>query len=57
MRLTEVLQQANFAINVDLVVTFLNEHKVPIRMVAFIAEKTTADVADVAKGFTAIVLC
>ena len=53
----EVLQQANFAINADLVVTFLNEHKVPISMVASFADKPTADVADVAKGFTAIVLC
>ena len=53
----EVLQQANFAINADLVVTFLNENKIPIGMVASIADRPTADVADVAKGFTAIVLC
>jgi S1-C subfamily serine protease len=53
----EVLQQANFAINADLVVAFLNENKIPIGMVASVAEKPTADVADVAKGFTAIVLC
>lgn len=53
----EVLQQANFAINADLVISFLTENRIPIGMVASIAEKPTADVADVAKGFTAIVLC
>jgi hypothetical protein len=53
----EVMQQANFAIHGDVVRSFLSEHRVPFSSSASLGEKQTADIADLAKGFTAIVVC
>jgi S1-C subfamily serine protease len=53
----EVLQQANFAINGDIAKSFLGEHGVKYASANSTRDMITADIADAAKSFTAIVIC
>jgi S1-C subfamily serine protease len=53
----EVLQQANFAINGDIAKTFLGDHGVEFTSAVSTKDMITADIADDAKSFTAIVIC
>jgi S1-C subfamily serine protease len=53
----EIVQQANFAINADVARAYLIERGVTPLEAPSGAEKPTADIADEARQFTAIVIC
>ncbi len=54
---SEVLQNVNFAIKSGVVGYFLDANQVPYTQEPADADKTTADVAAVAKNFSALVVC
>ncbi len=53
----EVLQNVNFAIKSSVLSLFLDANQVPYTQEATAAEKSIADVAEIAKTFSALVIC